>query len=78
MTRGLNFLPYEGTVVNAPFGRIPTNLFASEPSMDRQRRDQAMLGYQFERHLSENVTFRQYARYGYVDLYNATMFGRGY
>lgn len=78
VTRGLNFLPYEGTVVNAPFGRIPTNLFASEPSMDRQRRDQAMVGYQFEKHLSENVTFRQNARYGYVDLYNATMFGGGY
>ncbi len=76
--RGLNFLPYVGTVVNAPFGRIPTNLFASEPSMDTQRRDQAMVGYQFEKHLSENVTFRQNARYGYVDLYNATMFGLGY
>jgi iron complex outermembrane recepter protein len=46
--------------------------------MDTQRRDQAMVGYQFEKHLSQNVTFRQNARYGYVDLYNATMFGLGY
>ncbi len=78
MTRGLNFLPYVGTVVNAPFGRIPTSLFASEPSMDKQLRDQVMIGYQFEKHLSENATFRQNARYGYVDVYNATLYGGGY
>ena len=33
-TRVQSFLPYVGTVVNAPFGRIPTNLFASDPSVD--------------------------------------------
>jgi iron complex outermembrane recepter protein len=33
-TRVQNFLPYIGTVVNAPFGRIPTSLFASDPSVD--------------------------------------------
>ena len=30
-TRGINFLPYTGTVINAPFGRIPTKLFVGDP-----------------------------------------------
>jgi len=43
------FLPYVGTVVDAPFGRIPTRLFASDPSVDYHTREQEMIGYQFER-----------------------------
>ena len=74
-TRGLNFLPYVGTVVAAPFGRIPTSLFASDPSVDTFRREQEMLGYQFERNLSDNVTFRQNARFAHVDVTYATLFG---
>jgi iron complex outermembrane recepter protein len=67
-TRGINFLPYVGTVVNAPFGRIPTKLFVGDPSVDKFTREQEMLGYQFEKNLSDNVTFRQNARYAHVDL----------
>ena len=67
-TRGINFLPYVGTVVNAPFGRIPTSLFASDPSVDTFKREQEMIGYQFERNLSDNVTFRQNARFAHVDV----------
>ena len=52
-TRSINFLPYVGTVVNAPFGRIPTKLFASDPSVDTFKREQEMIGYQFERNLSD-------------------------
>jgi iron complex outermembrane receptor protein len=46
-TRVQGFLPYVGTVVDAPFGRIPTHLFASDPSVDYFRRQQEMIGYQF-------------------------------
>jgi iron complex outermembrane receptor protein len=77
-TRGLNFLPYVGTVVAAPFGRIPTSLFASDPSVDAFKREQEMLGYQFERNLSDSVTFRQNARFAHVDVTYATLFGLGY
>src|ERR1700677_3289899 len=38
-TRVQGFLPYVGTVVNAPFGRIPTQLFASDPSVDSFSRE---------------------------------------
>lgn len=77
-TRGLNFLPYVGTVTSAPFGRIPTRLFASDPSVDTFKREQEMLGYQFERNLSDNVTFRQNARFAHVDVTYSTLFGLGY
>jgi iron complex outermembrane receptor protein len=77
-TRSQNFLPYIGTVVTAPFGRIPTSLFASDPSVDRFAREQEMLGYQFERNLSDDVTFRQNARFAHVDVTLTTLFGLGY
>ncbi|WGS18187.1 MULTISPECIES: TonB-dependent siderophore receptor [unclassified Bradyrhizobium] len=77
-TRGINFLPYVGTVTNAPFGRIPTSLFVGDPSIDTFTREQEMLGYQFERNLSDNVTFRQNARFAHVDVTYRGLVGNGY
>jgi iron complex outermembrane receptor protein len=77
-TRGINFLPYVGTVTNAPFGRIPTKLFVGDPSVDTFKREQEMLGYQFERNLSDSVTFRQNARYAHVDVTYRGFVGNGY
>jgi iron complex outermembrane receptor protein len=37
-----------------------------------------MIGYQFEKNLSDDATFRQNARYAHVDVYYATLFGLGY
>lgn len=77
-TRGANFLPYVGTVVDAPFGRIPTKLFVGDPSVDYFRREQEMLGYQFERNVTDSVTFRQNARYAHVDIAYRGFIGNGY
>ncbi len=77
-TRGINFLPYVGTVVDAPFGRIPTKLFVGDPSVDTFKREQEMIGYQFERNLSDSVTFRQNARYAHVDLTYRGFIGNSY
>lgn len=77
-TRVQNFLPYVGTVTAAPYGRIGTGLFASDPSVDSFRREQEMLGYQFERNLSDNVTFRQNARFAHTDVTLSTLQGLGY
>lgn len=74
-TRAAQFLPYLGTVTNAPFGRIPTSFFGGEPNFDKFKREQEMLGYQFERHLSDNITFRQNARYAHVDVNYAGITG---
>ncbi|WP_456620228.1 TonB-dependent siderophore receptor [Bradyrhizobium sp. P5_C12] len=67
-TRGINFLPYQGTVTNAPFGKIPTSFFTGDPSVDKFTREQEMLGYQFERNLTDDLTFRQNARFAHVDV----------
>jgi iron complex outermembrane recepter protein len=77
-TRVQGFLPYVGTVVNAPFGRIPTSLFASDPSSDSFRREQEMLGYQFEKSLTDDLTFRQNARFAHDDVQYQTLLGNGY
>lgn len=77
-TRPQNFLPYEGTVTNAPFGRIRTSVFTGEPFSDTFSRKQEMIGYQFERNLNESLTFRQNARYAHVDVKLSTWLGAGY
>lgn len=77
-TRVQSFLPYVGTVVNAPFGRIPTRLFASDPSVDSFRREQEMIGYQFEKNLTDDLTFRQNARFAHDDVQFQTLLGNGY
>lgn len=77
-TNSTNFLPYVGTVVDAPFGKISTKLFTGEPSNDGWTREQEMIGYQFERRLSDRVTFRQNARYAHVDSTVIGVYGIGY
>jgi iron complex outermembrane receptor protein len=77
-TRGINFLPYQGTVTSAPFGKIPTSLFIGDPGADKFTREQEMLGYQFERHLTDDLTFRQNARFAHVDVSYRGYVGSGY
>lgn len=77
-TRPQNFLPYVGTVVDAPFGRIPTRLYASDPANDKFAREQEMVGYQFEKNLTDSLTFRQNARYAHDDVTLQLLLGNGY
>ena len=77
-TRGINFLPYEGTVTNAPFGKIPTSFFVGDPAVDKFTREQEMLGYQFERNLTDDLTFRQNARFAHVDISYRGYIGNGW
>jgi iron complex outermembrane recepter protein len=77
-TRAQDFLPYVGTVVNAPFGRIPTSLFASDPRDDYFKRDTEMIGYQFEKSINESLTFRQNARFAHDEVEFQTLLGNGY
>lgn len=74
----LNFLPYVGTVTSSPFGRIPTNFFLGDPTTDHFKREQDMIGYQFERNLTDNITFRQNARFAHIDVDYAGPYGGGY
>jgi iron complex outermembrane receptor protein len=77
-TRGINFLPYQGTVTSAPFGKIPTSFFAGDPNVDKFTREQEMLGYQFERNLTDDLTFRQNARFAHVDVTYRGYVGSGW
>lgn len=77
-TRGINFLPYQGTVTSAPFGKIPTSFFVGDPSVDKFTREQEMLGYQFERNLTDDLTFRQNARFAHVDVSYRGYVGNGW
>ncbi|WP_244553451.1 TonB-dependent siderophore receptor [Nitrobacter vulgaris] len=77
-TRVQGFLPYIGTVTDAPFGRIPTNLFIGDPSVGDYSRQQKMVSYQFEKHLSDNATFRQNGRVANVAADYNGIIGFGY
>ncbi|WBL82643.1 TonB-dependent siderophore receptor [Bradyrhizobium xenonodulans] len=77
-TRGINFLPYQGTVTNGPLGKIPTSFFAGDPNVDKFTREQEMLGYQFERNLTDDLTFRQNARFAHVDVTYRGYVGNGW
>jgi iron complex outermembrane receptor protein len=76
-SRVQGFLPYQGTVTAAPYGRISTGFFASEPSADTFKRDQEMIGYLFERNVTDSVTFRQNARVAHTDVTLTTLQGGG-
>jgi iron complex outermembrane recepter protein len=77
-TKGQNFLPYVGTVVDAPYGRIPTDLFTSEPDLDHFQRDQLLVGYEFEHRFSDAWTVRQNLRYGHLEIDFQNYYGVGY
>ena len=77
-TRGQGFLPYEGTVVDAPYGRIPTDFYTSDTSLDRFKRNQALLGYEFEHRFSDAWTVRQNLRFGRLGIDFKTLYGVGY
>ncbi|WFP75061.1 TonB-dependent siderophore receptor [Mesorhizobium sp. WSM4906] len=77
-TRGQNFLPYVGTVVDAPFGKIPRDLFTSEPSVDKFERSQQMIGYEFEHRFDNDVTVRQNLRYGHLEVDFRNVYGEGW
>lgn len=77
-TNGQNFLPYVGTEVDAPFGKIDPELFASEPGYDHFNRDQWMTGWNFEHKFDGGPTFRQNARYAELEVDFTTVYGGGY
>ncbi len=72
------FLPYVGTVVPASFGRISRRFYYSEPDIDLYRRDQTMVGYEFEHALNDIWTIRQNFRYAYTDSRERGPYPYGY
>ena len=77
-TQGANFLPYVGTVTPAPFGRIPTDLFTSDPGLDTFQRNQALIGYTAQHQVNDGLTLRQNLRYADLRVTDRTLYGAGY
>lgn len=73
-----NFLPYVGTVVSAPYGRISTEFNSNNPDYGSFKREQYHIGYEFEHQLSDAVTLRQNFRYSHVDVDLLGLYGLGY
>nr|WP_314262174.1 TonB-dependent siderophore receptor [uncultured Devosia sp.] len=72
------FLPYVGTVVDAPGGiRIPRDLNYGEPAIDIYERQQFMVGYELEHDINGDWTVRQNARYAAVDLTEDAVYASG-
>ncbi|MGQ9364881.1 TonB-dependent siderophore receptor [Azospirillum sp. ST 5-10] len=72
------FLPYVGSVVDAPFGKIDPDANFTEPGSDEYRRRQVSVGYRFEHAFDDTTTFRQNTRYTYADIHEVSIYPYGY
>ncbi len=75
---GVGFLPYVGTVVDAPFGRIRRDANFTEPGLDDYERRQGAIGYEFAHVFDNGVTFRQNARISAASIQEHYLYGNGY
>ncbi len=72
-----NYFPALGTLYRNPLGKVSTRTHLGEPGSDKLKRDQFFIGYEFSHRFDNGVTFKQNARYAYVDVYTATTFTLG-
>lgn len=63
---GNGFLPYVGTVVDAPFGKLDRKAFYGEPDIDNGRVYQSMVGYELKHELDNGIELSQNLRYGHL------------
>ncbi|PRD43796.1 TonB-dependent siderophore receptor [Phyllobacterium phragmitis] len=72
------FLPYFGTVVDAPFGKISRKANFTEPSIDSYDREQVSIGYELEHTFDNDWTIRQNLRYGFAHVKEHSLYAYGY
>lgn len=75
---GNGFFPYVGTVVDAPFGKIPRDAFLSEPGIDTGWYSQQMIGYDLEHEFDNDWKVSSSARYGHLKKYEDYDYAFGY
>jgi iron complex outermembrane receptor protein len=75
---GGTFLPYVGTVVDAPFGKIRRDANFTEPAIDDYERRQGSIGYEFAHTFDNDWTFRQNARIAAASVEEAYLYPNGY
>ncbi|MDT4328694.1 TonB-dependent siderophore receptor [Methylomonas sp. MS20] len=74
----MQFLPYQGSVVGNPNGRLPTSTFLGEPGFDHYRREQFAVGYAFEHRFNRHWAVRQNLRYADVKSDYPVTFALGF
>lgn len=72
------FLPYVGTVVDAPFGKIDRDANFGEPGSDFGHIRQTMIGYDISHEFDSGWSVSQNARYGHVDRHENAPYTYGY
>ncbi|WP_457587535.1 TonB-dependent siderophore receptor [Ensifer canadensis] len=75
---GNGFLPYVGTVVDAPFGKIDRDAFFGEPDLDEGTYVQQMVGYEFKHEFEGGWQFSQNLRYGHLYKHENGPYPYGY
>ncbi|MBV7517838.1 TonB-dependent siderophore receptor [Ensifer sp. ENS12] len=75
---GGGFLPYVGTVVDAPFGKIDRKAFFGEPAIDTGTYVQQMLGYEIKHEFDSGWQFSQNLRYGHLYKHENGPYTYGY
>ncbi|MFZ1874365.1 MAG: ferrichrome porin FhuA [Chania sp.] len=70
------WLPKEGTVENAPYGKLPTDFNEGEAS-NKFARNQQMIGYSFDHGFNETFTLRQNLRYSKIHSDQDSIYGVG-
>ncbi|WEX76392.1 TonB-dependent siderophore receptor [Sinorhizobium numidicum] len=75
---GNGFLPYVGTVVDAPFGKIDRDAFYGEPDLDEGTYAQQMIGYEAKHEFESGWTFTQNARYAHLHKHEQGPYTYGY
>lgn len=73
-----NWLPAVGTIFDAPNGAIAVDVFTGEPAFEGYKRIQYALGYELSHDFTNDLTFRQNARYAFVDVDYKTIYGNGW
>lgn len=72
-----NFLPYSGTVVRNASGLfIPRSLNVGDTKLNTFRREQFMIGYEFESAINDVWTVRQNMRYSFSQSYQNSFIGQ--
>jgi iron complex outermembrane receptor protein len=70
------WLPKEGTVENAPYGKLPTNFNEGEAS-NKFARQQQLIGYSFGHDFNDTFTVRQNLRYSKIHSDQNSIYGVG-
>lgn len=70
------WLPKEGTVENAPYGKLPTNFNEGEAS-NKFARQQQLIGYSFDHDFNDTFTVRQNLRYSKIHSDQNSIYGVG-